>query len=106
MRQSDKKTLAFEYEFSLTSSDACVKFDVDSFSAQQPKSHFNFNVAATLTVPIQIDITVYQEDNICDALQQKVLYGPCYKLLVWYKYHSVISVYLRLCIGLHADLRI
>ena len=29
---------------------------------------------------------------ICDALQQKVPYGPCYKLLVWYKYYSVISV--------------
>ena len=28
----------------------------------------------------------------CDALQQKVPKGPCYKLLVRYKYHSVISV--------------
>ena len=28
----------------------------------------------------------------CDRLQQKVPYGPWYKLLVWYEYHSVISM--------------
>ena len=27
-----------------------------------------------------------------DVLQQKIPYGPCYKLMVWYKYYSVISV--------------
>ena len=26
---------------------------------------------------------------ICDALQQKVPYGPCYKLLLWYQFYSV-----------------
>ena len=30
--------------------------------------------------------------TICDALQQKVPQGPWHKLLVGYKYHSVISV--------------
>ena len=30
--------------------------------------------------------------HICDALQQKVPYGPCYKLLVWCQFYSVISV--------------
>ena len=28
---------------------------------------------------------------ICDALQLKVPYSPCYKLLVWYQFYSVIS---------------
>ena len=28
--------------------------------------------------------------TICDALQLKVPYDSCYKLLVWYKYYSVI----------------
>ena len=27
-------------------------------------------------------------DYICDPLQQKISYGPCFKLLVWYKYNS------------------
>ena len=32
------------------------------------------------------------DKQICDTLQQKVPYGPCYELLVWCKYYSVISV--------------
>ena len=31
----------------------------------------------------------FKVKTICDPLQQKVPYGPCYKLLVWYKYYSV-----------------
>ena len=27
---------------------------------------------------------IFIDRKKCDALQQKVPYGPCYKLLVWY----------------------
>ena len=30
--------------------------------------------------------------TMCDPLQQKVPYNPCYKLLIWYEYYLVISV--------------
>ena len=80
-----------------------IKFRIgfDDGNSQHDWWGFNGFTTRQCQGPYYIDGTSFRGSEsdlsyanlICDALQQKVPQGPCYKLLAGYKYHSVIRIF-------------
>ena len=67
------------------------KTEYDIRSKPLTKMHYTSSHLQTYFILLSTGIH-HAKKGMCDLLHQKVPYGPCYKLLVWYKYYSVISV--------------